>query len=333
LYICGMRTGKTLLLVVLLLALVASLLWLRNMKRRTITLTGVVITQNADPRKQLPVAGAIITASDMETRSASDSSGLFILNLRRRLLRHRREITVHFQHNGYEPLDLTIPVSDKISVASMVPVVRPNPSPDNAPAQVIANVVVRYSIKGATEVNVGSTVRTFEAVNKGNVPCNGRFPCSPDRKWKASRGSVSLDAGAGNEFRNARASCIAGPCPFTRIESSHLTRAGRTAMVSALAWSDTATFLVEAEVVHPMVSDIVRNLYPVIFGNTLNFTLPPAAEGVSIQADLNGQMTIFPLGPRLVLDWAECNGRTNPDQTRVYLCELKPGYRWLNSNT
>ncbi|MBV9342240.1 MAG: carboxypeptidase regulatory-like domain-containing protein [Acidobacteria bacterium] len=328
-----MHKGKMLLLIVLALALVGSSLWLRNMKRRTITLTGAVITENSDPRKERPIADALITAADTESHSVSDSSGLFTLNLRRRLLRHRREITLHFRHPAYEPLDLTIPVSDKISVASMIPLTRQNPAPDNVPAQIVANVVARYSIKAATEVNVGSTVRTFEAVNKGNVPCNGRFPCSPDRKWKGSRGSVSLDAGAGNEFRNTRASCIAGPCPFTRIENSRLTRAGRTITISALAWSDTATFLVEAEVVHPMVSDMVRNLYPVIFGNTLNFTLPPAAEGVSLQADLNGQMVIFPLGPSLVLDWAECNGRINPDQTRVYRCELKPGYRWLNSSS
>ena len=332
-YICGMRTAKILLIIVLLLVMVASFVWVRNMKRRIVTLTGAVVTQNSDPRKELPIAGVTVTAADTESRSVSDSSGLFILNLRRRLLRHRPEITLHFRHQGYEPLDLKIPVSDKISVASMTPVARQNPTPENVPAQTIANVAVRYSIKTDTEVNVGSTVRTFEAVNTGNEPCNGRFPCSPDRKWKASRGSVSLDAGAGNEFRNTRASCIAGPCPFTRIENPRLTRDGRTMTISALTWSDTATFLVESEVVHPMVSNIVRNLFPVIFGDALNFTLPPSAEGVSVQADLNGQTTIFPLGPPLILSWAECNGRTNPDQTRVYRCELKQGYRWLNNNT
>jgi len=101
--------------------------------------------------------------------------------------------------------------------------------------------------------------------------------------------------------------------------------------VAAIAWSDTATFLVEAEVVHPMQSDVVRNSYPVIFGDALNFTLPPAAEGVSIQAELNGETIVFPLGPALILSWADCNARINPDQTRVYRCELKPGYRWLGN--
>src|SRR5581483_2676423 len=224
-----------------------------------------------------------------------------LFRMRRRLLRQHPEITLRFRHPDYEPLDLRVKVSNNISVATLVPILRTPPHDQNVPAQVIANVVVRYPIKTATEVNVGSAVRTFEAINAGNTPCNGAPLCSPDGRWKAGRGSASLDAGAGNEFRNARASCIAGPCPFTRIDTSGLEHDGRTITVSAISWSNTATFLVEAEVVHPMASDVVRNLYPVIFGDTLNFTLPHAAEGVSIQADLNGQTIIFPLGPALVL--------------------------------
>ena len=117
------------------------------------------------------------------------------------------------------------------------------------------------------------------------------------------------------------------------IDTSRLENPGRTLTVSATAWSDTATFLVEAEVVHPMVSDIIRNLYPVIFGNALNFTLPPSAEGVSIQADLNGQNIFFPIGPDLILSWAQCNARSTSDKTRVYRCELKPDYRWAHSKS
>jgi hypothetical protein len=119
-------------------------------------------------------------------------------------------------------------------------------------------------MKATTALNVGSAVKTFEVMNSGNVPCNGRDPCSPDGKWKAAIGSTSLDAGPGNEFRNARASCIAGPCPFTKIEADDLQRGGRSIQVFVRNWSDTATFLLEAEVFHPMVSDIVRESYPVI---------------------------------------------------------------------
>jgi len=200
--------------------------------------------------------------------------------------------------------------------------------PANQPQIRVGNVRVRYSIKALTEINVGSAVQTFEVENKGNVPCKGQHPCSPDGKWKAALGSASLDAGPGNELQDARASCIAGPCPFTKIESDHLPQGEQLIKVTARNWSDTATFLLEAEVFHPMVSDIIHESYPVIFGEGLNFTLPSAAEGVNIQADIDGQTVIFPLGPSLFLSWASCNARVNPDQTRVYRCALKPGYRF-----
>jgi hypothetical protein len=93
-------------------------------------------------------------------------------------------------------------------------------------------------------------------------------------------------------------------------------------------WSDSTTFLLEADVVHPMESDTVRRSYPVIFGQALNFTLPPNAEGISIEAEVNGQGIIFPLGPELYLSWADCNERVNRDKTRVYRCEMRPGYRF-----
>src|SRR5439155_1337906 len=154
------------------------------------------------------------------------------------------------------------------------------------------------------------------------IACKGQHPCSPDGKWKAALGSASLDAGPGNELRDARASCIAGPCPFTEIESNHIPQGEQLISVTARNWSDTATFLLEAEVFHPMVSDIIHESYPVIFGEGLNFTLPSAAEGVNIQAEIDGQTVIFPLGPSLFLSWASCNSRVNPDQTRVYRCAL-----------
>ena len=103
---------------------------------------------------------------------------------------------------------------------------------------------------------------------------------------------------------------------------------GRTINVSARNWSDTTTFLLEAEVFHPMVSDNIRKSTPVIFDRALNFTLPATAEGVSIQAEVNGETIVFPLGPNLFLSWADCNARGDSDQTKLYRCELKPGYRF-----
>ena len=88
------------------------------------------------------------------------------------------------------------------------------------------------------------------------------------------------------------------------------------------------TYLLEAEVVHPMVSDIVRRSYPVIFGRTLDFSLPALSEGPSLEAEVNGESVVFPLGPDLFLSWAQCNMALNRDQTRIYRCQLKPGYRF-----
>ena len=324
------REQKILLFVMVALS-VSSFFLIRQLKGRMITLNGAVITHDQDPRKQLPIVGVEITASDGESlaKAVSDSSGSFAIKLRNRILR-KHPVILQFRQPEFEPLDLNVVISNKVYVAAMTPLPRQQ-SDESRPPQTIANAIVRYSIKTATEVTIGSAVRAFEAVNTGNIPCKSHLQCSPDGKWQASTGTASLDAGEGNEFRNARASCIAGPCPFTKINQSTLAKAARTVSVSATAWSDTATFLLEAEVVRPTISDVVRNSYPTIFGDTLNFTLPPAAEGISIVADLNGESIVFPLGPTLIVSWAECNARTNPDQTRVYRCELKPGYRWRNS--
>ena len=139
-----------------------------------------------------------------------------------------------------------------------------------------------------------------------------------------------LDAGPDNEFRSVRASCIAGPCPFTRIDDSGFIHGGRKITATALSWSDTATFLLEAEVFHVAMSSSVRESYPVIFGQVLNFTVPPTQEGVSLEADVNGASMVFPLGPDLYLSWATCTARkaTDTNEATVYRCELKPGYKF-----
>jgi hypothetical protein len=60
----------------------------------------------------------------------------------------------------------------------------------------------------------------------------------------------------------------------------------------------------------------------------MNFTLPAAAEGPSIIAEMNGHTIVYPLGPALILSWADCTLKMNPDHTKLYRCELKPGYRF-----
>jgi hypothetical protein len=325
------RAGKAAVWSVAVVLVLAAAYWygVRYKRRQPLVLKGAVISEDADPRKELPIADAQITAGSSMARelSRSDSSGFFSLTLRQGIKRGQA-ITLNLEHPDYKPLQVKDFVGDKIYVERMVPLRHETRAEPNRPPVVITNVLARYSVKATTSVNVGSAVQPFEVVNTGNVPCRGRNPCSPDGKWKATIHSVTLDAGDGNEFRNARASCIAGPCPFTRIEHDNFSSDGRTITVSARNWSDTATFLVEAEVFHPMFSDMIRRSYPVVFGQALNFTMPAAAEGVSIEADLDRSTIVFPLGPSLRLSWADCHGRVNKDQTKVYRCELKPGYRF-----
>ena len=310
----------------IILVIVGALLLRPWHTRGPISLRGAVTVQDSDSRKEQPIADVEVTA-DLATGAAkSDATGLFALQLIG-FVRRGHPLVLHFRQPNYLPLDVSDFVGDKLYIVHMLP----NPvvaASANRPPVKVANVRVRYSGRVMTEFNVGSSVKTFQIENKGNVPCKGQRPCSPDGKWRAALGSASLDAGTGNQFRSARASCIAGPCPFTKIDSDRFSQGEQTYTVLARDWSDTATFLLEAEVVHPMVSQIVHESYPVIFGEGLNFTLPSTAEGVSIEAELDGQMIVFPLGPELFLSWASCNARVNPDQTKVYRCDLKPGYRF-----
>ena len=304
--------------------------------RQAMPIEGAVIQRDMDQKNEVPIADVVITASDgvMSATTRSEASGHFKLVLQKGVL-SGTPVVVSFRHPSYEPLDLNVQTGrletpEKLYVAAMVPVPSQTLARPSRPETVVSNVRVRYTINSRTETNVGSAVKTFQVVNTGNVPCNHRAPCSPDKKWKASSASASLDAGTDNTFSNARASCIAGPCPFTRIDSSGLIPGGRNISVSALAWSDTATFLMEAEVYHTAISSNVRQLYPVIFGRTLNFTLPPTQEGVSLEAEIDGSPMVFPLGPALDLSWATCTVRadTEKEKTAVYGCELKPGYRF-----
>jgi len=297
---------------------------------------GAVMLRADDSRKELPIAGVTVTASDGATSATtlSNDSGYFNLPFQGGVW-PGQTVTLSFRHPDYEPLDIELQSSFRVSakelyIARMVPSHEQTDADSGAPPVVVSNIRVRYTVNSPTEVNIGSVVKTFQVVNKGNTPCVRGSPCSPDGNWKASTNSASFDAGTGNEFRNVRASCIAGPCPFTRIDSSGFVNGGRSISVSATDWSDTATFLLEAEVLHTAISSNVRESYPVVFGRALNFTLPAAEEGVSLEADVNGAQMVFPLGPELYLSWATCTARSDSEEgnTTVYRCELKPGFKF-----
>ncbi|HKT88050.1 MAG TPA: hypothetical protein VJQ59_06420 [Candidatus Sulfotelmatobacter sp.] len=323
------RAIWTALALIILAGIAAGVIWYIHWRsHRIIVLQGAIVVKDSDARKQTPISGVQVTAIDslqIETVK-SDSSGLFLIPLHEGTKRGQA-ITLEFRHPDYFLLDVQEFVGDKLYIIAMVPRNTTPATPGHPPIN-LANVTVRYSVKSTTDVNIGSAVKTFEVANKGNVPCRNQHPCSPDGKWKAGIGSTSLDAGTGNVFRDARVSCIAGPCPFTKIESERSSKEGQVISVSARNWSDTTTFLLEAEVLHTMPTYVSHEFYPVIFGKQLSFTLPAAVEGVTIEADVDQQRIFFPLGPAILLSWANCSATVNPDRTRVFRCELKPGYRF-----
>jgi hypothetical protein len=344
------RKVKVVIIAVLTATAVILLIVTGAFRRKPLKLRGAVIRRDADPRKGLPVADARIVVAnrppantgttdlsslfDLGSKQSdiaeaiSDASGFFTITLPKDV-RRGRAITFALSHADYPLTTINDYVGDKIYILRMDPGrTEEHRGRQQQPESTLGHVLVRYSAKATTLANIGSAARTFEVVNQANQPCDGKGPCSPDRKWKAAVGSLSLDAGAGNEFQSARASCIAGPCPFTSLDDSGLARGGQVISVSARNWADTAVFLIEAEVVHPMVSDTTRESHPIVLGRTMSFTIPPTAEGVSIQAEVDGETIVFPLGPALILSWADCTARVDTDKTKVYRCVLKPGFRF-----
>jgi hypothetical protein len=316
----------------------ALLIWLgiRHWRPHWSIIQGAVIRRDTDTRKQSPIAGVLVTAShgDVSLSTQSDASGYFKIAFPGTVL-PGSTVILTFQQNDFKPLQLLDTIRFRSSLRELViATMEPAPAEDSVdsgrPPSVVSNIRARYTVNSQNDENIGSAVKTFQIVNRGNIPCHHQSPCSPDGYWKAATGSIALDAGAGNEFRNARASCIAGPCPFTQIDASGFADGDRTVVASALDWSDTTTFLLEAEVFHTAVVSNVRESYPVVFGRSLSFTLPGTAEGVSLEAELDGVEMVFPLGPDLYLSWANCGVRTGSyrEKSTVYQCELKPDYRF-----
>ncbi|HET7213401.1 MAG TPA: carboxypeptidase regulatory-like domain-containing protein [Terriglobia bacterium] len=307
----------------------AALMLRHTGRQRPITIVGAVISQSPQAEKESPIAGADITGriGMLSASCKSDASGFFKL-----VLPPYREpgvpITLRFLRTGYQPMVLPVVGGAGPYVIRMVPTAPQPARLSSGPPVAVSNISVRYSAKTSSAVNVGSTVKTFQVENEGGEPCNHRRPCSPDGKWKAAEATISLDAGQGNVFRNARVSCIAGPCPFTAVAPEKIPNQERVLKITAYDWSETATFLVEAEVYHPLQNAGVHRSYPVIFGRVLDFTLPASAEGVCIEADLHGEHIIYPLGPDPDLSWASCSMTDGQNRTKAYRCELKEGYRF-----
>lgn len=308
--------------------LIAGWVWLSPVvgKVTTMTFAGAVLMNDPDPQKQVPIPGALVKATLGKTvvRGSSDETGYFQLVLPRQLPNEALMITV--THPSYFPLEQPRADPARLFIAKLLPTPETKPAANNGPQLSITNVRIRYTTKEEATVNIGNIVKAFPVPNVPNLPCNASPNCSPDGKWKATSTTVSYDAGEHNQFINIRASCVAGPCAFSQVESSNISGAVREMKITVKNWSDPTTYLVEAEVSRTMSSDRVREAFPAIFGTSMDFSLPALAEGPSIEADLNGTSIVFPLGPNLLLSWATCTAGQSSGHERLFRCELKPGF-------
>jgi hypothetical protein len=300
-----------------------------------ITLEGSVLNQDADPSKRTPIPGVTVTATRGETELVrqTDPTGYFAVSFNSGI-ESGKDLTLTFEKTGYKTVQITpAHPGDQLYIVQMEPMAPPRPvraQREQPPAKLtsIKDVRVRYSFKNESTISVSAVAKEFMAPNKGNIPCGNLKPCSPDGKWKATVTILPIDTDPGNEFRNVRVSCIAGPCHFLRIDPPSIENGGAKLKISVLNWSDTAAFLVEADVVRRMVTNVVRQSYPFILSNTMNFALPPTSEAVSIEANVDGKLIIFPLPPTLDLSWADCNVDTTAGGDKTYRCQLKAGYQF-----
>jgi hypothetical protein len=326
----GFTKRRTFAIGVAVLAVLGASAWtMIRQRRKPIVLKGAVVQFSDDSTRQSPITDVEVSAADdlAPVGSKSDFLGFFSITLQP-WVKRGETITLRFRHADYLPLDLTGAAGDELFVAHLKPAHPTVEIPSDHPEVTIGNVVVRYSTETANSANIGSGVKIFQVMNTGNVPCGHARVCSPDGKWKAATGQAALDAGPGNEFRDARVSCIAGPCPFTKIDADNFSSGGRNISVSIRDWSDSTTFVLQAEVFHVQVYDLVRQYYPTIIGRTVNFSLPAGASGLTIEAEVNGTEIEFPLGPHPTMSWADCRVSVGRDHVAAYRCELKPWCRF-----
>ena len=150
--------------------------------------------------------------------------------------------------------------------------VTPSASPAGNP-RILSDIKIRYAVRNTRTEEVGSAMKRLEVVNQGDVPCRRPYPCSPNGKWRAAIGGVkTLRCGStGSEFHNARATCIAGPCPFTKIEKDGFSAGGRSISVTVRNWSDTVSFVLEADVTRSENNEMVRQAFAVLVNQVLSF--------------------------------------------------------------
>ncbi len=110
-------------------------------------------------------------------------------------------MTLRFLHQDYVPVDLSVLLSDKLTIVHLVPIHRDTDAAPAAPLDhppiTVANVRIRYSTESTTQENIGTGVKTFRDPKRGkcSLPeqfpmfartANGRPPSTPNR-WMRAR--------------------------------------------------------------------------------------------------------------------------------------------------
>ncbi len=94
-----------------------------RMRHARVTLAGVVLRQDSDPRKQLPIQDVKITATEGErsVEAQTDASGLFRLNLPNGSWREQ-PVTLAFVHPDYRPMEIAPRLNGELYVVRMTPI-------------------------------------------------------------------------------------------------------------------------------------------------------------------------------------------------------------------
>src|SRR5262245_4833485 len=119
----------------------AALVFFRRQLRGPATITGAITVEDADPRKQLPVADVEITAlNNLAVGPAkSDAAGFFRLTLRKTVLR-RQKVELQFRHPKYKPLDMDATPDGRLYLARLVALQKASPEAPNRTATTVSNI-------------------------------------------------------------------------------------------------------------------------------------------------------------------------------------------------
>ena len=173
-------------------------------------------------------------------------------------------------------------------------------------------------------------VKTFQIQIMGNIPCNGST-LFPGRQMEGGNQFRVPGCGRGKRFPKCQGFLYCGPLPFhAELIMTAFPREGATSRSPCAIGRIRPHSCFRRRCSDPQISDLVRMTYPIILGTSLNFTLPPTAEGPSVEAELNGENIIFPLGPDpcFELGRLQCQRAKGNNGQKFYRCELNAGYQF-----